>query len=292
MVMDRTITVMGRQEWLKPIDSALQRAISGAFQAAGPVGMRIKDILNGVWLGHPLHPALSDVPIGSWTAAAVLDVLEATTGRKELGTGADAAIGVGLAAAVPAALTGLADWQYLVGRPRRTGLVHGLLNIGATALYTTSLLLRRNGARGAGVVTASMGYSMVLFTAYLGGDLVFRDRVHVNHASTEGMPRRFTPVMAEADLPEGQLTRVDAQGTPVVLLRRGERIYALAATCSHLGGPLHEGELHDDNTVTCPWHGSTFAFENGRIIHGPATIEQPVFETRVKDGQIEVRLAR
>jgi len=130
MVMDRTITVIGRQEWLKPIDSALQRAISGAFQAAGPVGMRIKDVLNGVWLGHPLHPSLSDVPIGAWTAASVLDVLEATTGRKELGAGADAAIGVGLAAAIPAALSGLTDWQYLVGRPRRTGLVHGLLNIG------------------------------------------------------------------------------------------------------------------------------------------------------------------
>jgi len=136
-----------------------------------------------------------------------------------------------------------------------------------------------------------MGYGLVAFTAYLGGDLVYHDLVNVNHANTEGMPRRFTPVMAEADLPEGQLTRVDARGTPVVLLRRGERIYALAATCSHLGGPLNEGELHD-NTVTCPWHGSTFSFEDGHIVHGPATMAQPVFETRVKDGQIEVRLAR
>lgn len=292
MVMDRAIGALGRQEWLKPVDSALQRVITGAFEAAGPAGGRIKDFLNGVWLGHPLHPALSDVPIGAWSVAAVLDLLDLSSEREEFGAGADAAIGVGIAAALGAAVTGLADWQYLVGRSRRTGLVHGLLNVGAVTLYASSLALRRSGARGAGRVTASLGYGVVLFSAYLGGDLVFRDLAHVNHANTAGMPRRFTPVMAETDLEEGKLTRVDARGTPVVLLRRGDRIYALAATCSHLGGPLDEGELHENNTVTCPWHGSTFSFEDGHIATGPATMQQPVFETRLKDGQIEVRLAR
>ncbi|MDI3340566.1 MAG: Rieske 2Fe-2S domain-containing protein [Sphaerobacter sp.] len=292
MVMDRGIDRLGRQAWLKPIDEVLQRAVSGVFRSAGPAGARAKDVLNGVWLGHPLHPALSDVPLGAWTAAAVMDVLAASSGREELGAGADAAIGIGLAAAVPTAVTGLADWQYLVGRPHRTGLVHGLLNVGAVALYGASLALRRAGARGAGQLLASLGYGTVLFSAYLGGDLVYRDLANVNHANTAAMPRQFTPVLAASELVEGRLTRVDARGTPVVLLRRGERVYALAATCSHLGGPLHEGELHPDNTVTCPWHGSTFAFDDGHIVTGPATIEQPVFETRIKDGQIEVRLAR
>lgn len=292
MVKERTIDVLGRQEWLRSVDSVLERALTGAFNAAGPAGSKIKDALNGVWFGHPLHPALSDVPIGAWTVAAGLDLLEGMTGRRELGAGADAAIGIGIAGAVGAAVTGLADWQYLVGQPRRVGLVHGLLNTAALAFYATSLGLRRGGNRGAGQAVAAAGYGVVLFTAYLGGELVFKDLAHVNHANTANMPRRFVPVIAESELQEGKLTQVDARGTPVVLLKQGDRLYALAATCSHLGGPLAEGELHEENTVTCPWHGSTFSFENGQIVRGPATFTQPTFETRIKDGQIEVRLAR
>jgi nitrite reductase/ring-hydroxylating ferredoxin subunit len=77
----------------------------------------------------------------------------------------------------------------------------------------------------------------------------------------------------------------------VLLLRRGERIYAIAETCSHLGGPLAEGEI-EDLSVICPWHGSRFALDSGQVLDGPATFPQPCFETRVQHGQIEVRAAR
>lgn len=293
MVVQRAIDAVDRRSepWLTPVERVLERVVTGAFAKTGTVGARAKDFLNGVWLEHPLHPALTDVPVGAWTTAIVLDLMESTTGRRELGAGADGAVALGLVGALGAAVTGLADWQYLAGRTRQTATIHGLLNVGAVLLYSTSLLLRRSGARGAGRVTGALGYGTVLVSAYLGGDLVYRDLANVNHANTEFMPRRYVKVMPEADLPEGKLTRVLARDTPVVLLRRGDRIFALAERCSHLGGPLAEGTLQDDR-VTCPWHGSCFAFEDGHILNGPATNPQPVFETRVRDGQIEVRLAK
>lgn len=291
MLFRETIHFIHRQEWLKPVEDLLQTGVSGAFKAAGPAGAQVKDFLNGVWLGHPLHPALTDVPVGAWTATCVLDALEMVTGNEQFGIGADTSVAVGLAGAVASALTGLSDWQYLTGPSRRLGVVHGLLNVGVAALYSTSLGLRCSGARGAGRITSLLGYSMLTISAEFGGHLVYHDLANVNHADTETMPTEFTPAMPVADLQDGKLTRAMAGQTPVVLLRDGNRFYALAETCSHMGGPLSEGRL-DDKCVTCPWHGSTFAFEDGRIVQGPATVSQPCFETRVHDGQIEVRLAQ
>lgn len=290
MALRETIHFIHRQEWLQPVEDILQAGVTGAFKAAGPVGGQIKDFLNGVWLGHPLHPALTDVPVGAWTAACVLDALEMVTGNEAFGTGADTSVAVGLAGAMASAVTGLSDWQYLTGPSQRLGVVHGLLNIGVAGLYSASLGLRCSGARGAGRITSLLGYSILTVSADFGGHLVYHDLANVNHVDTEMMPADFTPTMPIDNLQDGKLTRAMAGRTPVVLLRDGNRVYALAETCSHLGGPLSEGTLND-YCVTCPWHGSTFAFEDGRIIHGPATAPQPCFETRVHDGQLEVRLA-
>ncbi|HUZ03683.1 MAG TPA: Rieske 2Fe-2S domain-containing protein [Thermomicrobiaceae bacterium] len=289
--VQRAVDLFGRQSWAKPVDSALANLVTQAFAAAGPAGAKAKDFLNGTWLGHPLHPVLTDVPLGAWTAACVLDAMDTVSGRREFQAGADTAIVVGIAGALGAALSGLADWQYLVDQPRREGLLHGLLNIGALGLYTASYGLRRTGARGAGQVASFLGFSLASVSAYLGGDLVYKDQSGVDHAPTETMPRRFTPVMAEADLAEGKLTKAEANGTAVLLYRRGDHINAVAETCSHLGGPLSEGEAAD-GSVICPWHGSRFSLEDGHVINGPATFPQPCFETRVREGQIEVRLAR
>jgi nitrite reductase/ring-hydroxylating ferredoxin subunit len=136
-----------------------------------------------------------------------------------------------------------------------------------------------------------LGYLVANAAGYLGGHLVFGEQVGVDHTASQLPPGEFTAVLRAAELPENELRRVTADGMPVLLLRRGERIYAIAETCSHLGGPLSEGQL-EDLSVICPWHGSRFALENGRVIDGPATFPQPCFETRVQDGQIEVRAAR
>jgi nitrite reductase/ring-hydroxylating ferredoxin subunit len=124
--------------------------------------------------------------------------------------------------------------------------------------------------------------------AYLGGHLVYKEKLGVDHTGGYSPPEDFVAVLPEAELPENQLRRVDANGMPVLLVRRGERIYAIAETCAHLGGPLSEGNV-EDASVRCPWHGSRYSLEDGRVLEGPSVHAQPVLAVRVRDGQIEVR---
>jgi nitrite reductase/ring-hydroxylating ferredoxin subunit/uncharacterized membrane protein len=293
----RALAAIERQPWLETLGERLQGGIAAAFEAAGPAGRTIRNALHGTWLGHPLHPVMTDVPLGAWTAALVLDTLEARErggGRRGLARGADAAVAVGLAGAAGAAVTGVTDWHQTSGAARTKGLVHGLLNTAATTLYVGSLVARVRGARSAGRSLAFAGYAVSMAAAYLGGDLVYRERIGVDHAPRVGdgwdPPREWTDVAAESLLADGRAHRVDVAGEPVMLVRRGPRICALANTCSHLGGPLDEGRV-DGETVVCPWHGSRFSLEDGRVIDGPATHAQPCLPARARDGRIEVKLA-
>jgi nitrite reductase/ring-hydroxylating ferredoxin subunit/uncharacterized membrane protein len=280
-----------RQEWMAPVEDALQRAVAAAFKAGGNAGRAVKNFLHGTWLGHPLHPALTDVPLGAWTTALVFDTLDAgsrgwpwqTAARRR----ADDAILVGIVGAVGAALAGLTDWQHTNGTARRTGLAHAALNTVALGLYTGSLVVRRRGSRGAGRSLAVAGFGMVMASAWLGGRLVYRERVGVDHAQREE-PEGFLRALRESELREGQPVRAEIDGLRVVLVKRNGRVYAIGERCSHLGGPLAEGEVRDDSIV-CPWHGSRFALADGRVLDGPATMPQPCFETRIRDGFVEVR---
>ena len=245
--------------------------------------------MHGSWLGHPLHVVLTDVPIGSWTAAAVLDLLEANSGSRSMGRAADAAITVGLLGASAAAVTGLADWSKIGGgRPRRIGLVHGLLNATATVCYLTSLCFRLGRARRTGRQLACLGYMISSVAAYLGGHLVYKEKLGVDHTADFSPPEDFVPVLADSELRDDQLRRVEVHGMPVLLVRKGAHIFAIAERCSHLGGPLSEGKL-EGHAIRCPWHGSCFSLDDGRVLEGPSVHAQPVLEVRVRDGQIEVR---
>ncbi len=289
MATNLPVDAIKKQDWLEPIADRLQPTIAGVLSADGFIGPKVADILHGTWLGHPLHVVLTDVPLGSWTAAAVLDVLEQKTGSRVVGRGADAAIAVGLVGAAGAAVTGLADWSKIGGgQPRRIGLAHGLLNATATACYVTSLCLRQIHSRRAGRRFALLGLMVSSVAAYLGGHLVFKEKIGVDHTADYSPPEDFVPVLAEAELRENELRRVQANGMPVLLVRKGPRIYAIAETCAHLGGPLSEGKL-EDATVRCPWHGSRFSLEDGRVLEGPSVHVQPVLDVRVRDGQIELR---
>ena len=288
MATEALIKAVEQQEALDRISDQIQPLVRDAFKSAGPAGREVKNFLHGTWLGHPLHPALTDVPLGAWTAALALDAMESISGRRELGAGADAAIAVGLVGAAGAAVTGLTDWSETDGRARKVGILHGLMNVGATALYTTSLILRRKKRRNAGMGFAMLGYAVSSASAYLGGHLVFSEQIGVNHAAAQEMPKEFVPVLPDAELEEGEMKRADAGGVPVLLVRLEGNICALAHTCSHLGGPLSEGKLEGD-VVECPWHGSRFNVRDGSVVDGPATFPQPCFEARVREGQIEVR---
>lgn len=289
MASEALIKVIEQQDLLEQASKQIQPVIKDAFEAGGEGGRQLKNFLHGTWLGHPLHPVLTDVPLGAWTAALALDALEAISGREEFGPGADAAIAVGLAGAVGSAVTGLTDWSETDGRARKVGLAHGLLNVGATLLYTTSLVLRRRKkSRRAGQGLAMLGYAVTSAAAYLGGHLVYGEQVGVDHTAALEPPKEFVPVLAEAELPEGELKKVEAGSVDVLLVRQGEETCALAHNCSHMGGPLSEGKLEGE-IVQCPWHGSRFSLKDGSVVDGPATFPQPCFETRVRDGQIEVR---
>jgi nitrite reductase/ring-hydroxylating ferredoxin subunit/uncharacterized membrane protein len=263
----------------------LSKAVRGAFEAAGPAGQQAKNALHGVWLGHPLHPVFTDVPIGAWTTALALDC--GSQGDPGMRRAATFAMGVGLAGAVGAAVTGLTDWSETDGRSRRTGLIHGLLNITATTLFATAYALRLKDSHEGGRRCAWTGYAIALGAAYLGGDLVYGQRIGVTHADVDA-PKGFTPVLPSAALPDGTMTRARAGNADVLLVRQHGRVCALAHSCAHLGGPLSEGTLKE-GSVVCPWHGSEFALDDGRVLNGPATQNQPCLEVRERDGQIEIK---
>jgi nitrite reductase/ring-hydroxylating ferredoxin subunit len=284
--------VLKRQVWLDPAGTSLQKFIQGLYQRGGETGRKIADFFHGTWLGHPLHPVLTDVPIGAWTVAVTLDRFDNGKGDG-IGAAADAAVGIGVASAAASAVAGFTDWTHLTGESRRTGFAHALLNTAALGFFIGSLVARKKRDRGSGRLLALIGYSVAGFSAYLGGDLVFRQKVGVDHSPNDIAVKDFTPVIALAQLSENQLTLAKVEDVPLAVLRRGEKVYVLANTCSHLGGPLAEGSLSDTTegclTVTCPWHASRFRLADGTVLNGPATYAQPAYEVRIYEGQVEVR---
>lgn len=290
MIQKKAINFIENQEWLGTAGDAIQPVIIKAFEAGGNTGRKIKNFLHGTWLGHPLHPVLTDVPIGAWSAAAILDSME-LAGNKALKPGADAVIAIGIAGALGAAVTGLTDWTGTTKKKRKLGLMHGLLNVAATGLYVTSLIMRqKKESRKAAIIYSMVGYGIVSISSYLGGNLVFSQQIGVDHTATAvEYPEGFVAVLPESELAENSMQCVKAGKIPVVLVRKNNQIHALDNTCSHLGGPLCEGKLVNEDGVKCPWHGSVFSLKDGSVIDGPATEPQPVFEVRIRDGQIEVK---
>jgi nitrite reductase/ring-hydroxylating ferredoxin subunit/uncharacterized membrane protein len=271
------------------IEEKLQKALDKALYANGnPNAQKIRNFLNGTWLGEPLHAALTDIPIGAWTAAMAFDALDVIRNGEEFAVAADTSIAIGLAGAAGSALTGMTDWSDVDPPARRIGLIHALLNISATALFTTSFILRRKRSRAGGRIVSALGFAIVSYSAHLGGKMVYEQRVGVDRTAGEVFPAEFVGVMAEAQLADSTPTKAVHEGVPILLVRRGERIFAMAETCSHFSGPLSEGKLVGDSIV-CPYHASRFSLEDGRVLDGPAVHPQPCLEVRVRNGQIEVR---
>jgi nitrite reductase/ring-hydroxylating ferredoxin subunit/uncharacterized membrane protein len=273
------------QPALDRVAEPLSKGIRNAYGSAGAAGAQLKNAVHGVWLGHPLHPVFTDIPIGAWTTALAMDCAAGDDpGMKRAAT---FAMGIGLLGALGAAVTGLTDWSETDGQSRRNGLVHGLLNIAATSLMTAAFVQRSNDSHDSGRGFAWAGYGIAVASAWLGGDLVYGQRIGVTHAEAPA-PDAFTSVARSEQLAENSMMRARCGDVDVLLVRQQGRVCAMVHDCSHLGGPLSEGTLKD-GSVVCPWHGSEFALEDGHVINGPATHHQPVFEVRERDGHIEVR---
>lgn len=284
----------------------------------------VKDVLSGTWTGHPLHPVMTDLPIGFWTSSFMLDLV----GGKRSAAASQRLIGLGILSAVPTAAAGLSDWSDTIGEDRRVGTVHAAANIAALWLYTWSWLARRAGRRGAGVTLGLLGATAATAGGYLGGHLVYRqgvgaDRnawkhggedwvdVRSEHPERADRPSR-SAAEAPPDDPGGSgsaATSVEVAddlaligGKPLVvkvddddvLLARTPAgvIAAISNVCGHAGGPLDEGEFDAEGCVTCPWHGSVFRLADGHVVHGPATGHQPRYEVRSEGGRLAVRRLR
>jgi len=284
--VDTPLATIENASAIDALANPLRDAVHETLERVEP----LKTALNGSWLGHPLHPVLTDIPVGAWTAAMVLDLNAATGSAREEGyeRATETAIAVGLAGAVGSAVTGLTDWSDTDGGSRRLGLVHGLVNITATSFYVASLLARRRGYQSAGRSYSAVGYALLMAGAYLGGSLVFRNQIGVDRAAILDRPESFTRVARLDELIDAQPKAAVIGDTPIVVVRRGEQVFALVARCAHAGGPLAEGTV-EGNAIKCPWHGSTFDMSTGEVVTGPSAHPQPCLETRVADGWIEVR---
>ncbi|WP_338017715.1 Rieske 2Fe-2S domain-containing protein [Streptomyces adustus] len=279
MVMD----ALERQAALDGPAAVIRRAVRALPLGGG------RDALRGLWLGHPLHPVLVQLPIGAWSSAALLDLFP---GERRA---ADRLVAVGLASAGPAALAGWVDWAEQRPRQARVGLVHAAANITAVALYGGSLLARVGGRRSLGRVLGFAGLSTATVGGVLGGHLVYRQAAGVNHA--EAVPVLVEPAWHRIgtldDFPVGKLVRRTADEVPLVVVRMQDGgLSALADRCSHMDGPLHDGRVVED-CLECPWHGSRFRLSDGANVQGPATAPQPPFTCRISpDGAVDVRLAQ
>jgi nitrite reductase/ring-hydroxylating ferredoxin subunit/uncharacterized membrane protein len=265
------------------------KAIGKQVRRLLPAGGGIKDVVSGTWMGHALHPLMTDVPIGTWTSATLLDLFGGRASRPA----AQKLIGVGLAAAAPTAWTGWSDWADSEpgdDQVRRIGMVHAIANGTAAALYGASLVARRRGAHTTGVLLGLAGAGAMGAGGWLGGDLAFARGVGVNETLFAGAPEDWTPALDASMLVENRPTPAIVGDLDVVIVKRNGSIHALADRCAHRGGMLHEGEL-DGDCITCPLHGTRFRLDDGAIERGPSAYPQPVFEARINDGRVEIRAA-
>lgn len=284
------------ERWSGPLSGFgawLAKLTDGIYRALGSPGKLLQDVLNGSMLGHTTHGLLTDAAVGGVTALLVLDGV-AVLFRVD-GAGFETAslivLGFGALSAWGAVLAGITDHKDTApGDERNIATLHGLINLVATILYTIAFFVRLTGGVGFARWTSLIGFLLLAGGAFIGGHLVYKYGVMVNHNAFSGGRRakEFTAILPAEQLPDATPTKAALGTTNLVLVRRGDLVYALRATCSHAGGPLPEGTLKGD-TITCPWHGSVFRLSDGAVRHGPAQTREVVYRARINEGQVEVQ---
>jgi len=258
--------------WARPFGDFNHRWLSALFRPIRPV----KDFFNGTWLGHPVHAALTDVPIGALTVALILDIVGQPVG-------ADVALLIGVLSMLGAAAVGFADYTDTDGTARMRATVHATVMVVALVFFAISLVIRAGNPTDRTVAFALLlvGYLVIALGAAIGGDLVYLIGTHVNRHAWRGSGAKWVAVDLGGlpDIPEGGPTKLKAGINDLVVVRNGDQILALHAQCAHAGGPLAEGELVKDQ-IQCPWHGSRFHLANGHVARGPAMYSQPAYELR------------
>lgn len=281
-----------RQRWMESWSDFVQALVGGFYKALGQPGRILRDLLHGVWpLGHPLHPALTDVPLGAWTAAVLLGFASLIWPAIPW-VASPAALAVGVLGALAAVAAGYTDFHDTYGLERRTGCLHGLTMSVATVVMIISLVVSffGPGTRGTALGIATVGLLLTLFGAYVGGHLTFRFGTMVDRQAFTEFTDDWFDAGATGDYPEGQLKLAHAGGIPVLVVRIDGKLSAIANTCTHAGGPLNEGKL-DGSIVTCPWHGSRFCVRDGHVKGGPAVFAEPTLLVREDSGRVRLKAA-
>ena len=278
-LLERLMAAQDR--WARPLGDFNHRWLSALFRPIRPV----KDALNGRWYGHPLHAVLSDGPIGILFLSIVLDV----AGKNDA---ADLALALGILAMLAAAAAGAADYTDTDGRARVRATLHATLMVLSLVVFIVSLAVRAGGgSRGLPIAISVVGFAVLILGAVVGGDVVFRLGNMVDRHAWRTGGAKWLPL----ELPTGEL----AEGTPVkarlgvntlVLVRTGDTVFALHDQCAHAGGPL-SGGIVVDGCIECPWHGSRFRLDDGRVRRGPAVYDQPTYEVRRGENGWEGRRA-
>ncbi|MER7167695.1 Rieske 2Fe-2S domain-containing protein [Micromonospora sp. NPDC000207] len=282
--MRALLTRIEQASRLDRVGDRMQRVVQSTLRP-----QRVRDFLHGVWLGHPLHPAMVQVPVGAWLSAAVVDLLP---GQRRAAT---ALVTLGTVSAVPAAVAGWNDWAALSRDQRRVGLVHAGANIVGLTLYAGSSIARLNGRHGLGRTLSYLGLTAASAGAYLGGHLAYKQGAQVNQSVSElhRMSDGWHPLADLSDLPQRELLTRQVDDVSVILYRHGDEVTVMLERCPHQSGPLGEGEVQQIDghaCVVCPWHGSAFRLNGGEVVHGPSGNDQQTLPTRVVDGVLETRL--
>lgn len=276
---------------LQETGTTFKNRLHQAILSGGEPARKVADVLHGTWLGHPLHPVLTDLTIGAWVLGGIFDGLSLIIRSRRLQKTADDLLGISVVSAVPTALAGMTDYSAIKKEAAGHGLLHAILNSVGLVLNVLSLRARSTNRRGLGLVLSTTALGLLTASAWLGGELVYRLRVGVNHSSTGKKLENWMAVLPDTELPEDHARRVEVEGEKVLLYRHKGLVYAIGAVCSHAGGPLEDGKFYG-YCVQCPWHDSVYDLRDGSVVHGPTTYAQPFYEMRVLNGQIEVRAAR
>jgi nitrite reductase/ring-hydroxylating ferredoxin subunit len=281
-ILDRVADVAALDKAIDPVRSVVQAVLKP---------QALKDFLHGTWLGHPLHPVMAQVPVGSWLSAGVLDAVP------PLRPAATLLIGTGVAAAVPVALSGAADWSEQEVGVRRLGAVHASANSVALGLYVGSLIARARGRGGLGRALSYAGLGLAAGSAAIGGHMSYAQSSGASHATTaaRALPHDWMDLGPLDDFPEGRPVRRTAKDSsvPLAAVRRGSRVDVFIGRCAHLAGPMDEGKVEKvrgSDCLVCPWHGSAFDLDNGEPRRGPAATPQEKLQVRMQGGRVMARL--
>ncbi|MEE6177634.1 Rieske 2Fe-2S domain-containing protein [Mycobacterium sp. 050134] len=289
----RAVAALGRQAWLDRPSYRFEHLLSFGFNALGGARNTVANALNGVWLGHPVHPPLASLTSGALGTTVALDALSLFPGQpatevRDASRFASRALGVGILASVGSAVTGVADWQHTHEQARRVGAVHGLVNLAATALYARSWWDRRQGRHRRGIALTALGYGVTLAGSYVGGALVFESGIGIDQSGERLRTTKWTPVLPSSSL-NGKPVRVEVDGVGLVVCQTSPgEVAAFGEFCPHLAAPMEDGWV-DRGRIVCPWHGSWFAAESGEVVRGPSAAPLPCYEARLVNGMVEVR---